>query len=1187
MDETQSNQFSSDVELNESQAHVEVQERNFAFEHRLETFSIVNFGHIEINEFLQDVCTQFEKRIRQAIEKRHTIKIAACLDAIFEKVVISTDGENTEYQQLYLHTTAKILDNVEKPQDFYEEHIKEYILQRIEDVEMRGSGFKLSEIKELNIQISRYDPLRGSSYIKLPKFLSNKKAIINVKNIDQYCFKYAILSALHPAKENVHRVSNYKKFEDELDFGQIQFPVLLCDISKFEDLNVTISINVYMYNEGKKTVHPVYLTKEVKKNHLHLLLLEKSIVDNAEAGGMSLNQIGECRVNMHYCWIKNLSALVSRQLSKNRQKKLFCDRCLNYFTVQEKLEAHKEDCFKQNECRIKMPTLKTKMLSFKNHRNQLKVPYIIYADIETLLKKPEQKYCESQTTTAYQQHEVYSIGYYYKLEPRTLNPKVVYKSKRGPNCIEWFVKEMIEIAREVDTLLHQQKPMLFTPDDQNKHESAQECYICERPFNENETKDRDHCHFSGCYRGAAHKACNLNYQEQRYIPVVFHNLKNYDAHFIIKDFARVFKGKIDVIPQNEERYISFSMTVESDFSKEYPKAVKLRFIDSFQFMASSLDHLSSLLTSEQKRNLRYEFKDKSESQRRLLERKGVFCYDYIDDMDKLNETSLPSKDKFYSQLNESDIPDEDYEFAKKVWEQFEIKTLGEYSDLYMKTDIMLLADIFENFRSTCIDNFKLDPGHYFTAPGLSWDAMLKHTKVEIDLLTDVDMLMFIERGIRGGISQCSKRYSKANNKYMEDYNPENASKYLMYLDANNLYGFSMMQHLPISNFEWCKQEFNDKQILNIADDSSIGYIFEVDLEYPQDLHDEHKDYPFCPENRIVPQTTRQKKLLLTLYNKEKYVIHYKMLKCALRHGLKLQKVHKVLQFEQSQWLKPYIDFNTNLRTNAKNEFDKNFYKLLINSIYGKTMENVRSRCDIQLKTKWDGRYGARKLISLPNFKKFTIFDENHVAIHMNKTNILMDKPITIGMSILDISKVLMYEFYYEHMKQKYKQKVEMLYTDTDSFILEVETDCFYEDMKSDIKMYDTSDYSEKNQFGMPRKNKKVPGLFKDELNGEILTEFVGLRSKMYCVRTNRVEKIKKAKGVKKSVVKKSLTFDDYRKCIIDNCNVVISQNTFRSKDHNVFSIRQTKIALNPKDNKRYVLDDNKSTLPWGHYKAPI
>lgn len=297
-------------------------------------------------------------------------------------------------------------------------------------------------------------------------------------------------------------------------------------------------------------------------------------------------------------------------------------------------------------------------------------------------------------------------------------------------------------------------------------------------------------------------------------------------------------------------------------------------------------------------------------------------------------------------------------------------------------------------------------------------------------------------------------------------------------------------------------------------------------------------------------------------------------------------MHKVLKFRQIPWLKPYIDLNTSLRAQAKNEFEENFYKQLTNAIYGKTMENVRARVDIRLKTCWDGRYGVRYMISQPNFKRFSVFGEDLVAIELSQTHVHMNKPIAVGMAVLDLSKVWMNDFYYGHIKPKYGENVELLYTDTDSLILEVKTECFYCDMKEDLHLYDTSNYPSPNQYGIPLVNKKIPGFFKDETKGEPLTEYVGIRSKMYCVKSNGVEKMKKAKGVKKYVLKKSITFEHYLSCVRANCTVIRNQNSIRSKNHNVFSVTQTKIALSPMDNKRYILDGNIDTLPWGHYKIP-
>ncbi|XP_043470555.1 DNA polymerase-like [Leptopilina heterotoma] len=566
----------------------------------------------------------------------------------------------------------------------------------------------------------------------------------------------------------------------------------------------------------------------------------------------------------------------------------------------------------------------------------------------------------------------------------------------------------------------------------------------------------------------------------------------------------------------------------------------------------------------------------------LLTRKGIFPYEYLDSRSKLNETQLPPKEKFYSTLNDSHVSDEDYRHAQTVWSAFNCQYLYEYVYLYMKTDILLLADVFENFRDQCLIAYELDPAYYYTTPGLSWDAILKYTNEKLELLTDIDMVMFVESGIRGGISQCSNRYAHANNLYMKNYNKNEDSSYIVYLDANNLYGWAMIQALPYGGFEWVNdvdRSFN----YNIGNDSNFGYILEVDLEYPHDLHESHSDLPFCPEHS-KPPGSKQEKLLTSLLPKQKYILHYRALQQAIESGLKLTQIHRVLKFKQSPWLKEYIDFNTKLRTDAKNEFEKNLFKLMNNAVYGKTMQNVRKRVDVKLVTKWEGRYGAEALISKPNFHKRAIFNENLVAVELNKTEVLMNKPIYIGLSVLDISKTLMYDFHYKYMRNKYGKNCKLLYTDTDSLIYKIKCTDIYSDMKADICKFDTSDYPADNIYGIPQANKKVLGLMKDECNGRIITEFVGLRSKMYSIRVDGEDFMKKANGVKTVVVKKSISFDDYMYCLKNIKIQTRVQYSIRSKLDNVHTLKQTKIALSPFDDKRYLLENSTDTLAWGHYK---
>ncbi|XP_074035338.1 uncharacterized protein [Leptinotarsa decemlineata] len=441
--------------------------------------------------------------------------------------------------------------------------------------------------------------------------------------------------------------------------------------------------------------------------------------------------------------------------------------------------------------------------------------------------------------------------------------------------------------------------------------------------------------------------------------------------------------------------------------------------------------------------------------------------------------------------------------------------------------------------------------------------------------------MFVEKGIRGGISVCCNRYLEANNKYMPTYDPTKPSKYIMYSDVNNLYGWAMSQFLPYGGFEWVDTNIDVSQI---PDDNLEGYILQVDLEYPERLHDLHKDFPFCPEHR-APPNSKLTKLMPTLFNKTEHTLHYRNLKQALEHGLKSTKIHKVLKFKQSAWLRPYIELNTRLRTAANTSFEKNQFKSANNAIFGKTMENIRLHRIVKLVSSYEGRFGAKNIISSPRFYNRIIFDSNLMAIELKKADLIFNKPMYVDMAILDLSKTCMFQFHYEFMLPIMNmEKCKLLYTDTDSFIYELSCDDGYKDIiKKHISKFDTPDYSRDNEYNIPLAIEKVPGLMKDEANGKIITHFAGLRSKMYNYKVQDVKVVKKVKGVKYGVVKNKLSFEDYVDYLKNFKQKNITQCTIRSFAHNVFSIEQTKIALSPYDDKRHLIPKSFDTLPWGHY----
>ena len=474
--------------------------------------------------------------------------------------------------------------------------------------------------------------------------------------------------------------------------------------------------------------------------------------------------------------------------------------------------------------------------------------------------------------------------------------------------------------------------------------------------------------------------------------------------------------------------------------------------------------------------------------------------------------------------------------------------MDEYHDLYLKSDMLLLADVFENFRKTCLQYYKLDPCHYFTSPDLSWDAMLKMTNIKLELMTGVDMFQFIEKGMRGGVSYITNQYGKANNKYMKEYNEKAPSKYIMYLDANNLYGWAMSHYLPTGNFKW----MTDKEIKKInlgksKADGKKGLILEVDLEYPQELHDLHNDYPVCPEqvkvsNDMLSGNCKEiankfnisiglvSKLIPTLRDKKEYVLHYRNLQLYLDLGLKIKKVHRVLEFDQSPWLKQYIDFNTEKRKNAKNAFEKDFFKLMNNSVFGRTMLNLRKRVDVRLVT---DEKKLDKLTSKPTYVSSKIFNENLMAVHKVKEALTLNSPAYVAMCILDLSKTLMHDFHYNYIKKKYGDRAKLLFTDTDSLTYEIEAEDVYNDFWNDKDMFHNSDYPENSPYHC-NTNRKVVCKFKDEACGVPIVEFIGLKFKMYSYVKDNEKGGRTAKAIKKNVIKNNIKHEDYKNTLINN-----------------------------------------------------
>ena len=394
----------------------------------------------------------------------------------------------------------------------------------------------------------------------------------------------------------------------------------------------------------------------------------------------------------HYTAIKSLSRLLSSKNSNTERKQHFCMNCLQGFMQESSRDQHQVYCEDNESVRVEMPK-QGSTIEFKDGQNQFRVPFVMYADFESILEpmdpvepgSPSQPY-----TNKVNQHTPSGWCVYSKFAYRDVdNPLRTY---RGKDCIETFCNY---IKGEAHRLYHMfpELPMgPLTKKQWKKCKRSTKCHICYKPFTLGDPKVKDHCHYTGLYRGPAHSLCNLRYKIPSYIPVVFHNLSGYDAHLFIRELG-AHTSDMEVIAKNKEDYISFSIKVPVDSfidmnGEEKDKLIELRFIDSFKFMSSSLDSLTKNLVRGGKKL--FGFEDYSELQYDLLTRKGVYPYEYVKSWDQFNETQLPPISAFYSNLNMSSISEEDYQHAQRVWKEFGIRDLGDYHDLYLRTDVVLL-----------------------------------------------------------------------------------------------------------------------------------------------------------------------------------------------------------------------------------------------------------------------------------------------------------------------------------------------------------------------------------------------------------------------------------------------------------------------------------------------------------------
>ena len=570
--------------------------------------------------------------------------------------------------------------------------------------------------------------------------------------------------------------------------------------------------------------------------------------------------------------------------------------------------------------------------------------------------------------------------------------------------VDWFVKEVIKLASKMTFYVKEtKKDIIITQEDEEDNKNNNICRFCEKEILSD--KVRDHCHLTGEYRGPAHNVCNINFRQadSNFIPFTFHNFSNYDCHMFFKklvDFKKD-KVKLKIIPKTNEEYIPV-------------KYGCIRFIDSYRFLSESLDKLVKNLDEDDFKILKKEFPGKWQ----YLNKKLAYPYEYFNSIDDYKKpVDNLKKEDFFSKFK-NDYPDDDeIERTKEIIKLFNIKNGEQLTKLYCKSDVILLANFFEKFVKVSSEEYKINPLYCVSLPGYTYQCALKYTNIKLQTLQDKDLILLIENNIRGGISSVmGDRYVKSD-----------GNKKILYADATNLYGHSMSQFLAYDEIEMWHGHPNKYWrwldiILNTPDDNEIGYFLEFDLKCPDDIKQKSKYFPFCPENKkidpdknneymksIKPENyIKSKKLICDWTDEKKYLIHYRVLKFYVRHGMIVEKIHEIISFKQSKWLECFISFNTQKRNKAKNDFEKDIFKLLVNAAFGKFLEIVRNRLGLELIKKGD----IKKIIKQQSKLAFNGIQksyENNDSYTFKKNGVVMDKAIYVGFAILELSKLHMYE----------------------------------------------------------------------------------------------------------------------------------------------------------------------------------
>ena len=1021
------------------------------------------------------------------------------------------------------------------------------------------------------------------------------------------------------------------------------------------------------------------------KHHVHICPVCKirRRIDTKGMGFCKIHEFPQYHLAMEKTF-KNTSAIKDAVMMNDPLYEnitlTFCPRCANDFECEEKLMNHMEECLvRDNNFRIiNLPKERQYLeLSGKDKIKMTMLHTFMVADFESVLS-PVGSFSGNQYFES--EHVPCSYSLVMESDYQQLCKFKAFIGHTPEETIADFCETILAWSKEVHFFYRSFIPMeKLSREQMTEFVLATNCYICGKVFTRGKGnhKVRDHDHLTGKYLGAACEGCNINRRPDRmYIPLFFHNGKNYDTHLLIKEITKAkYDCKFEGIAQNSQKIMSFKIIKFTNDEMEDGSIVTnrcmcdIKVLDSILFLLSSL----SKLTEVQKHKSHWDGTPETEelnggyvdvfpitykwlrliytnpnSQNDIYDpkitlalRKNAYPYLWFDDFKKfelpIGELTRLFDERRYEAFTEN-VTDEfkanferNCEIYHRVIDAYGFQYVGQYVKLYVCMDTLQLADILQETRKVYQRVHKLDMFQFFGLPGYTWAAFQLHIdkspfKPWLFMEGEMDMVCFIARAIRGGCSGSMLRYSHVNNPNMEDqdmYDPEKPHKFLIYLDANNLYGWSMSQDLPYGDFEWVRSDYID--LVNAQKDdfhffkvdflnklgAGRGAYIMCDLEFPKETHDVLNWYPLAPMTGCVPEEwisnfsrmmhevagtkhdTKSRLLLQTLTKREKYVVYYKNLQFYLKHGMKITKIYKILKFSEAPIMRSYIDLNTQQRNQAESTAEKNQWKNANNSAYGKTFENQLNYSILKFVS---GEDQFNKAVRDPGFDGYAFISDNLMLAKMKHTSVDFNKPIYLGATITELAKLHMFEFYYDVLMDHFgKDNLKLCMTDTDSLLCEVVCDDIYQETATIQFKYDcpldtsTLSKSVTERYSIIGNHNKEVGYFKFEADPQAIQEFVGLRPKVYSAKeADDPEAHMRCKGTPKSSMELYVRHENYLRCLFhnyagENMRQNVDVNMIRSKDHDLFSIKTSKVSLSCNDSKRYILRDNIHTLAYGHY----